>query len=138
MLSPNENYTLLYIEDNPDNLILVRQALKTRPNIRLIFSRDCRTGIELALAHRPDLILMDINLPGMDGFTALKALRAYREIRAIPVVAVSADAMKEGIAHGLETGFDSYMTKPFNVARFMEVVDRLLGQRKRTSLNSSS
>jgi PAS domain S-box-containing protein len=136
-LNPNENYTLLYIEDNPDNLILVRQVLKTRPNIRLIFSRDSRTGIELALTHHPDLILMDINLPGMDGFTALKALRAYREIRSIPVVAVSANAMKEDVDHGLEAGFDSYITKPINIARFMEVVDRLLGQKKRTSLNSS-
>ena len=137
-LNPNENYTLLYIEDNPDNLILVRQVLKTRPNIRLIFSRDSRTGIELALAHHPDLILMDINLQGMDGFMALKALRAYREIRSIPVVAVSANAMKEDIDHGLEAGFDSYITKPINIALFMEVVDRLLGQKKSTSLNSSS
>jgi len=137
-LNPNENYTLLYIEDNPDNLILVRQVLKTRPNIRLIFSRDSRTGIELALAHHPDLILMDINLQGMNGFMTLKALRAYREIRSIPVVAVSANAMKEDIDHGLEAGFDSYITKPINIARFMEVVDRLLGQKKGASLNSSS
>jgi PAS domain S-box-containing protein len=136
-LNPNENYTVLYIEDNPDNLILVRQVLKTRPNIRLIFSRDSRTGIELALAHHPDLILMDINLQGMDGFMALKALRAYREIRSIPVVAVSANAMKEDIDSGLEAGFDSYITKPINIARFMEVVDRLLGQKKGASLNSS-
>jgi len=134
----NENFTLLYIEDNPDNLILIRQVLKIRPNIRLIFSRDSRTGIELALTHRPDLILMDINLPGMDGFTALRALRAYREISSIPVVAVSANAMKEDIEHGLEAGFNSYITKPINIARFIEVVDRLLGQNKKTPLNSSS
>ncbi len=137
-LSSSENYTLLYIEDNPDNLILVRQILKTRPNIRLIFSRDSKTGIELALTHHPDLILMDINLPGMDGFTALRALRGYREIRSIPVVAVSANAMKEDIEHGLDAGFDSYITKPINISRFMEVVDRLLEQRKGTSLKSSS
>jgi PAS domain S-box-containing protein len=137
-LSSSESHTLLYVEDNPDNLILVRQILKSRPNIRLIFSRDSKTGIELALTHHPDLILMDINLPGMDGFTALKALRAYREIRSIPVVAVSANAMKEDIDHGLEAGFDSYITKPINIARFIEVVDRLLEQKKRVSLNSSS
>ena len=137
-LNPNENYTLLYIEDNPDNLILVRQVMKTRPNIRLVFSRDSRTGIELALAHHPDLILMDINLQGMDGFMALKALRAYREIRSIPVVAVSANAMKEDIDHGLEAGFDAYITKPINIALFMEVVDRLLLQKKNASIKSSS
>jgi len=138
LLNSSENYTLLYIEDNPDNLILVRQALKTWPNIRLIFSRDSRTGIELALAHHPDLILMDINLPGMDGFAALKALRAHREVRSIPVVAVTANALKEDIEHGLEAGFDSYITKPINIARFMEVVDRLLRQKKGKSLNTSS
>jgi PAS domain S-box-containing protein len=137
-VNSSENYTLLYIEDNPDNLILVRQVLKTRPNIRLIFSRDSKTGIELALTQRPDLILMDINLPGMDGFTALKAIRAYREIRSIPVIAVSANAMKEDIENGLEAGFDSYITKPINIARFMEVVDRLLEQKKGTSLNTPS
>jgi PAS domain S-box-containing protein len=137
-ITSSENFTLLYIEDNPDNLILIRQVLKIRPNIRLIFSRDSRTGIELALTHRPDLILMDINLPGMDGFTALRALRAYREISSIPVVAVSANAMKEDIEHGLEAGFNSYITKPINIARFIEVVDRLLGQNKKTPLNSSS
>jgi CheY-like chemotaxis protein len=137
-LNPNENYTVLYIEDNPDNLILVRQVLKTRPNIRLIISRDSRTGIELALAHHPDLILMDINLQGMDGFMTLKALRAYREICSIPVVAVSANDMKEDIDSGLEAGFDSYITKPINIARFMEVVDQLLGQKKDAPLNSSS
>lgn len=137
-LNPNENYTVLYVEDNPDNLILIRQVLKTRPNIRLIFSRDSKTGIELALAHHPDLIMMDINLQGMDGFMALKVLRAYREIRSIPVIAVSANAMQEDVDRGLEAGFDSYITKPINIALFMEVVDRLLGQKKGASLNSSS
>jgi CheY-like chemotaxis protein len=137
-LNRNDNYTILYIEDNPDNLILVRQVLKTRPNIRLIFSKDSRAGVELALAHRPDLILTDINLPGMDGFTALKVLRAYREIHSVPIVAVSSNAMQEDIDQGLKTGFDSYITKPINIILFMEVVDRLLlAQKKETCLKPS-
>ena len=137
-LNSDEHHTILYIEDNPDNLILVRQVLKTRPNIHLIFSKESKAGIELALAHQPDLILMDINLPGMDGFTALRAIRGYNEICSIPVVAVSANAMKEDIDHGLEAGFDSYITKPIDISRFLEVVDRMLKQKKSVSLNTSS
>jgi protein-histidine pros-kinase len=136
-LDPESKYTILYIEDNPDNLILVRQVLKTRPNIQLISAKDGKTGIELALAHRPDLILLDINLPGMDGFTALRAIHAYKEIRSTPVVAVSANAMKEDIDYGMDSGFDSYITKPINIVRFMEVIDKLLGQKSGVSLNSS-
>ena len=75
---------------------------------------------------------------GMDGFTALRALRSYREVRSIPVVAISANAMKEDIEHGLEAGFDSYITKPINIARFIEVMDRMLERKKGVSLNSSS
>ncbi len=136
-LNPENKYTILYIEDNPDNLILVRQVLKSRPNIHLISSRDGKTGIELALAYHPDLILMDINLPGMDGFTALRAIQAYKEIRSTPVVAVSANAMSEDVDYGLKAGFDAYITKPINIVTFIEVVDKLLGQKSGASLNSS-
>lgn len=81
---------------------------------------------------------MDINLPGMDGFTALRALRGNRELLPIPVVAVSANAMNEDIDHGLEAGFDSYITKPINNTRFLGVVDQLLERKKGASLNSST
>ena len=133
-----ENHTILCIEDNPDNLILIKQVMKVRPIIRLIFSRESKTGIELALTHYPNLILMDINLPGMDGFMTLRALRAYRKVRSIPVVAISANAMKENIEQGLEPGLGSYITKPINIARFIKVVDRMLERKKGVSVNSSS
>lgn len=116
----------MYIEDNPDNLIFIRQVLKAYTNIHLITSMEGKAGIELALAYRPDLILMDIHLPGMDGFMALKALRANQETQSIPVVAVSASAMGEDVEIGMNAGFDAYLTKPINVTRLMEVVGRLL------------
>ena len=135
-INPEKRYTLLYIEDNADNLILIRQVLKAQPNINLITAKDGKTGIELALEKQPDLILLDINLPGIDGFAALKALRAYKKTCPIPVVAVSAKAMSNDIKYGLDAGFDSYITKPINVVGLMEVVRRLLENNHQASLNS--
>lgn len=135
--NPNKKYTILYVEDNQDNLVLIRQTLKPRSNIKLITAKEGKTGIEMALAHHPDLILMDINLPGMDGFSVLRALQAYKEIRKIPIVAVSANAMKEDMDYGLKAGFNDYITKPIDIYRFMEVVDRHLMQGKGASLESS-
>ncbi|MCZ6512437.1 MAG: response regulator [Nitrospinae bacterium] len=125
------------IEDDPDNLILIRQVLKAYTNIHLITSWEGKAGIELALAHHPDLILMDVHLPGMDGFTALKALRSYQETRSIPVVAVSAKAMGEDVEIGMAAGFDAYVTKPINVVHLMEVLGNLLETNKGASLKIS-
>ena len=109
----------------------------TPPNVHTIKKNEGFLGFLLSRYKPLSLTFLGFS-PGMDGFTALKALRAYREIRSLPVVAVSANAMKEDIDHGLEAGFDSYITKPINIARFMEVVDRLLEQKKWASLNYSS
>ncbi len=136
-INPDKSYTLLCIEDDPDNLILIRQVLKAYTNIHLITSREGKAGIELALAHHPDLILMDVHLPGMDGFTALKALRSYQETRSIPVVAVSAKAMGEDVEIGMAAGFDAYVTKPINVVHLMEVLGNLLETNKGASLKIS-
>jgi protein-histidine pros-kinase len=135
---PERKYVILYIEDNPDNLILVRQILKSRSNIKLIYSKDGKTGIELALAHRPELILMDINLSGMDGFATLRALQTYKEIRSTPVVAVSANALQEDVDYGIEAGFDAYVTKPINITHFMDLVDRMLEKADEVSMKSTS
>ena len=136
-INPDKSYTLLCIEDNPDNLILIRQVLKAYTNIHLITSMEGKAGIELALVHHPDLILMDIHLSGMDGFTALKALRSYQETQSIPVVAVSANAMDEDVEMGMAAGFDAYITKPINVADLMKVVGNLLETNQGASLKVS-
>ena len=121
--SPKHEHTVLYIEDNPANLRLVAQLLGRRPNIHMWSAHEPRLGLELAQAHKPNLILLDINLPGMDGFEVLKNLRQSEEMRDTPVIAVSANAIPEDIKKGLDAGFDNYITKPINVKALLEVVD---------------
>jgi len=115
--------TLLYVEDNPANLKLVEQLIARRPDIRLLSASDATRGIEIAREHRPDVILMDINLPGMSGIRALHILREDPLTQRIPVVAISANAMPHDIRRGLEAGFFRYLTKPIKVIAFMETLD---------------
>jgi signal transduction histidine kinase/ActR/RegA family two-component response regulator len=117
---------LLYVEDNPANLKLVEQLIARRPTIRLLTAVDGNMGIQLARANQPDMILMDINLPGISGIEALKILRNDPATAHIPIVALSANAMPRDIAKGLEAGFFSYLTKPIRVKEFMQAVDAAL------------
>ena len=114
--------TLLYVEDNPANLKLVEQLIARRPDMRLLSARDGNTGIELARANQPEVILMDINLPGISGIEALKILREDPATAHIPVVALSANAMPRDIERGLEAGFFRYLTKPIKVNEFMDTL----------------
>jgi signal transduction histidine kinase/CheY-like chemotaxis protein len=116
-------HTLLYVEDNPANLMLVEDLIARRPDIRLLSAADGDRGIELARASRPDVILMDINLPGISGIQALKILRADPATAHIPVVALSANAIPRDIVKGLEAGFFRYLTKPIKVNEFMDALD---------------
>jgi len=118
--------TLLYVEDNPANLKLVEQLIARRPALRLLTAVDGNQGIQVARAHQPDVILMDINLPGISGIEALKILRDDPTTAHIPIVALSANAMPRDVAKGLEAGFVSYLTKPIKVAEFMEALDAAL------------
>ncbi|MBT3921414.1 MAG: response regulator [Nitrospina sp.] len=117
---------ILYIEDIDTNIELVRQILLDRPNYQLIHSLSASRGIEIALNETPDLILMDINMPEMDGLTAFNKLAEKPETKSIPVIAVSADAMGTDIEKALNIGFRSYITKPINVDKFLETIDSLL------------
>jgi PAS domain S-box-containing protein len=116
-------HTLLYVEDNPANLMLVEDLIARRPDIRLLSARDGNRGVEIARASRPDVILMDINLPGISGIHALKILAEDPTTAHIPVVALSANAMPRDIEKGLEAGFFRYLTKPIKVNEFMETLD---------------
>jgi signal transduction histidine kinase/ActR/RegA family two-component response regulator len=118
--------TLLYVEDNPANLMLVEQIIEGHPRVRMLSARDGNQGIALARAHLPDVILMDINLPGISGSQALKILREDPATAHIPVVALSANAMLRDIEKGLEAGFFRYLTKPIKVNEFMDALDRAL------------
>ena len=118
--------TLLYIEDNPDNLILVEQIIARRPDLRLLSAADGIRGTELARAAQPDVILMDINMPGISGIDALKLLAKDPATAHIPVVAISANAIPGDITQGLEDGFFHYLTKPIQVTEFLETLDLAL------------
>jgi CheY-like chemotaxis protein len=120
--------TLLYVEDNPANLKLVEQLIARRPDLRLLTAGDGMTGIRMARENLPEVILMDINLPGISGIETLGLLRAERETAHLTVVALSANAMPYDIDKGLKAGFFSYLTKPIKVKEFMDAVDAALVQ----------
>jgi PAS domain S-box-containing protein len=118
--------TLLYVEDNRANMQLIEQLIARRPNMRLLSAEDGTRGIALARIHLPEVILMDINLPGISGIQALKILQGDPVTAHIPVIAISANAMPRDIEKGLETGFFRYLTKPIKVNEFMETLDLAL------------
>ena len=120
--------TLLYVEDNPANLMLVEDIIARRPELRLISARDGISGINLARSAQPDVILMDINLPGISGIDALKILAEDPATARIPVVALSANAMPHDIEKGLQAGFFRYLTKPVKINEFMVALDLALAQ----------
>ena len=127
-IAPADNsiYTLLYVEDNPANLMLVEDLIERRPDIRLISAGDGISGVDLARTALPDVILMDINLPGISGVNALKLLARDPLTAHIPIIALSANAIPTDIAKGLEAGFFRYLTKPIKVVEFMDTLDMVL------------
>jgi CheY-like chemotaxis protein len=118
--------TVLYVEDNPANMELVEQLIGRRPDLLMLGAGDAALGLELARNRHPDVILMDINLPGLSGIEALKLLREDPATEDIPVIAISANAMMGDVKKGLEAGFFRYLTKPINVVEFMETIDLAL------------
>lgn len=116
-------HSVLYIEDNPANLRLVSQLLGRIPNLRMWSAHEPLLGLELAKEHKPDLILLDINLPGMNGYEVLKQLRQNSETSDIPVIAISANAMPKDIEKGMQAGFENYITKPVDVHALLKAVD---------------
>jgi CheY-like chemotaxis protein/anti-sigma regulatory factor (Ser/Thr protein kinase) len=118
--------TVLYVEDNPANLELVEQIIARRSNLRLLGAADASLGIEFARVYRPEVILMDINLPGMSGLDAMKVLRSDPSTAHIPIIALSANAVPRDIERGLEAGFFNYITKPIKVGQLMDAIDAAL------------
>ena len=129
---------LLYIEDNPANMKLVERLIDRRSDIKLLKAVDGLQGIALARASLPDVILMDINLPGISGIDALKALQEDQATSHIPVVAISANAMSRDIEVGRQLGFFRYLTKPIVVEEFMSTLDLALeSAQKNTSFTNA-
>ena len=130
--------TLLYVEDNPANLALVEQLIARRNDLTLLTAIDRHLGIQLARVHQPDVILMDINLPGISGFGALKVLHEDPATAHIPIMALSANAMERDILRGLEAGFFRYLTKPIKVDEFMDALDTALHRAAAHGLESKA
>jgi CheY-like chemotaxis protein len=118
--------TLLYVEDNPANLELVEQLIARRPDLRMLSAADANLGIEYSRVYQPQVILMDINLPGINGLEAMKILHADPSTAHIPIIALSANAVPRDIARALDAGFLSYLTKPIKVGQFMDALDAAL------------
>lgn len=122
--------TVLYVEDNSANLQLVEELVARVPGLRLLSAADGSLGIELARAYQPEVILMDINLPGISGIEAMKILRADPATTRIPIIALSANARFHDIRAGLDAGFFRYLTKPIVVGEFMAALDAALDYRE--------
>ena len=119
-------HQVLYVEDNPANMRLVEQLLMTFPVIELIGAETAEAGIEIAQNQKLDLILMDINLPGMNGYEALAELKQLDATKAIPVVAISANALASDLEKGRTAGFVDYITKPINLQTFFATIKKHL------------
>jgi len=125
-LKSNEMKTVLYIEDVEVNIKLVEHILSLRKNIRLLSATRALDGIKIAKSKIPDLILMDIRLPDIDGLTAFKKLQLIKEVKNIPVIALTANALEDEAQNALKLGFKDYLTKPLNIENFLKVIDKLL------------
>ena len=120
-----DHAVVLYIEDNSSNIDLVTQILLAmRPNIKLITSVYGKDTVALAYEHKPNLILLDLNLPDIDGAEVVELLKKEVQIKDIPVVVVSADAMPAQVSNLLAAGVKQYLTKPFDVSQFLQVIDK--------------
>jgi PAS domain S-box-containing protein len=122
--------TVLYIEDNVSNVRLLEAILALRPGVELIPAMQGRLGLELARKHRPDLVLLDLNLPDMSGDDVLRDLWADEATRGVPVVVLSADATRAQVRRLLGAGAREYLTKPFDIDRLLALVDEALASRQ--------
>lgn len=124
--SMNTDKTIIYIEDNPTNLKLVEQLIKRKQGINLLSATEPESGLELINQQIPDLILLDINLPGMSGFELLEIIKNNPLTSHIPVIAVSANAMTSDLEKGQSAGFNSYITKPIDIQNFYGTLEQYL------------
>ncbi|HET8731083.1 MAG TPA: ATP-binding protein [Moraxellaceae bacterium] len=116
-------FCVLYIEDNPANLKLVEKVLAQRRHTRMLAAHTPELGLDLARIHRPDIILLDINLPGMSGYEVREVLRGDERLSSIPVIAITASAMPDDVKRVKAAGFDGYLAKPLDIRRFLELLD---------------
>lgn len=124
--SPGDKLVVLHIEDNPANVSLVERVLAQRPELAVVPAMQGRTGLEIARRERPAVILLDLNLPDLDGAEILKELRADPKTASIPVIVVSADAMPRQMQHLLSAGATAYLTKPIDIRDLLVKIDEAI------------
>jgi two-component system cell cycle response regulator DivK len=117
--------TILYIEDNPDNMLLVQRALEAR-GYNFLWATNGLSGLAEAEAKRPDLILLDINLPDIDGYEVARRIRAHADLCTLPVIAITANALRGDAEKALNAGCDVYMSKPINIRELWAKVNSFL------------
>lgn len=122
----NNRGQVLYIEDNPANVNLMQAAFEEYPDISLEIETTGEEGLEWLKHKRPDLVLLDIRLPGIDGYEVIKKIRRQQHLAGLPVIAVSANAMSKDIEAGVDSGFNHYLTKPVNLDELEALLDRYL------------
>ncbi|MFC7681089.1 response regulator [Paenibacillus sp. GCM10028914] len=120
---------VLCIEDNDLNMLVMKHVVKRLNDVVLLEAVNAEQGLEIAFYENVDLVIMDIQLPGMDGYEALQRLKDHNKTCHTPVIALSSFAEKVDIERGLTAGFTEYVTKPIRVAHFIETIERLLKKR---------
>jgi CheY-like chemotaxis protein len=130
--------TILYVEDNPSSLLLVRNIVATLPHIALIEAADGTAGLAMAAQHRPDVVILDINLPDMSGYAVFQHLKRVPELANTPVIALSAGALPRDVKRGREVGFFRYLTKPLDMTTFVEAIESALASRRSEPTRAST
>jgi len=128
-LTTGPRHKIIYIEDNPSNIAFMRELMEDLSSIELVTAPTAEIGLELVRAHKPHVVIMDINLPGMSGIEATKQLAQWPETKDIPVIALSAAALAKDTTRGREAGFYRYLTKPVKVDELTAVLEELLADK---------
>ena len=129
---------ILYVEDNPTNLKLMEMIIDQLEGVEMLSAHNAEFGIELAQLKQPDMIIMDINLPGMNGFEALKAIQADNKIKHIPVIALSANSMPDDKEQGLKAGFLDYLAKPVDINIVISALNRFMTKIKKAKAEKTN
>jgi two-component system cell cycle response regulator DivK len=127
-MPPNDKGTILYVEDNPDNRMLVRRVLLAE-GYSLVEARDSAEALQVLSANRPDLILMDISMPGVDGYTLTAQIKAMPGFERVPIIAITANVMRGDREKTIEAGCDGYIQKPIDIDQLTREIERFLARR---------
>ena len=129
MVSPENKGTILYVEDNPDNRLLVKRILLSE-DYSLLEATDAAEALDVLERTHPDLILMDINMPGVDGYTLTAKIKALPGFERVPILAVTANVMRGDKEKTLEAGCDGYIQKPLDVDQVTREIERFISRRR--------